>query len=142
MQKYLDQLIEDMQIIGNKAKSNLIPDEIFDPAKMIQLEESAEQTMSFWFGLSQECFPPSDKLNEQQLDEMALKFEEMWGAFGFFPDFPDKLPSKRRYELMREYLNHQCQYWAKGCMLHFEFCHYDPNECPFGSEFCRCKEDE
>lgn len=142
MQKYLDQLIEDMQMIGNKAKSNLIPDESFDPVKMMEMEESPEQTMGFWFGLSQECFPPSDKLNEHQLEQMTIEIEELWGAFGFVPDFPDKLPARRKYELMREYLNQPCQYWAKGWILHFEFCQYDPNECPFGSEFCRCKEDQ
>lgn len=140
MQKYLDQLISDMQMIGEKAKANLIPDEVFDPVKMMELEESPEQTMGFWFGLSQENFPASDRLNEQQLDQMAIEFEELWGAFGFYPDFPDKLPSKLKYELMREYLNEPCQYWAKGWAFHFEFCHYNPDECPFGSEFCRCKE--
>ena len=50
----------------------------------------------------------SDKLNEDQLHQMASEFEEVWGAFAFYPDFPDKLPSKRKYELTREYLNKPC----------------------------------
>ena len=37
---------------------------------------------------------------------MADEFEQLWAVYSFYPDFPDELPAKRRYELMRDYLDH------------------------------------
>ena len=70
---------------------------------------------------------------------MANEFELMWVAYSFFPDFPEGLPAKRRYELMREYLDYRCQHWPGGWEQCFTFCDYEPIRCPFGIEFCKCK---
>ena len=141
MQKYLDQLVTDMRQIGERAMDNQEAEEEFDPIKMMEMEESPSQPMGVWFGLSQEQFPSSDRLSLAQLDQMAEEFEALWGAFGFYPEFPENLPSKRKYELMREYLTQPCQYWTGGWESIFDFCTLDPDNCPFGNEFCMCKED-
>lgn len=96
--------------------------------------------MSEWFGLEKEQFPPSEMLNAEELQLMADEFEELWGAYSFFPEFPDGLPSKRRYELMREYLDESCQHWPGGWRTNFTFCDYEPKNCPFGTEYCQCKD--
>jgi hypothetical protein len=140
MNNYLTHLISDMHQASVRVPGSRIPDGEFDPDYMLELEESPEKPMSQWFGLSREEFPPSDKLNEEQLELMATEFEQLWAIFSFYPDFPDGLPAKRRYELMCEYLDHPCQHWPGCWEHHFEFCSYEPENCPFGDEFCRCKE--
>jgi hypothetical protein len=142
MQHYLTHLISDMHQAAGQVPQSRIPEGEFDPDYMLELEESAEKTMSRWFGIETETFPPSEKLTGEQLELMAAEFEKLWAAFSFFPDFPEGLPAKRRYELMREYLDHPCQHWPGGWQHHFEFCDYEPENCPFGSEFCRCKDFE
>lgn len=140
MNNYLAHLIDDMHQAATRVPKSRIPEGIFDPDYMMELEESAEKPMSHWFGLEKEQFPPSEKLNEEQLELMADEFEQLWAAWSFEPDFPAGLPAKRRYELMRDYLDHPCQHWPGGWVHHFEFCDYEPENCPFGAEFCRCKD--
>jgi len=140
MQNYLIQLITDLHKSAEKVPQSRIPEGEFDPEYMMELEESGEKPMSHWFGLEKEQFPPSERLSEEQLEMMATEFEKLWKAYSFYPDFPDGLPAKRRYELMRDYLEHPTQHWPGGWEHHFEFCDYDPSHCPFGDEFCRCRE--
>ena len=140
MQNYLSQLIADMHLSAEKVPQSRIPVGEFDPEYMMELEESDEKTMSQWFGLGKEQFPPSEKLSEEQLIQMAAEFENLWSAYSFYADFPEGLPARRRYELMRDYLDHPTQHWPGGWEHHFEFCDYEPANCPFGNEFCRCKD--
>jgi hypothetical protein len=140
MQNYLTHLISDMHQAALRVPKSRIPKGEFDSDYMMELEESAEKPMFEWFGLSKDEFPPSDKLTEEQLELMASEFEQLWAAYSFEPDFPEGLPAKRRYELMRDYLDHTCQHWPGGWVHHFEFCDYEPENCPFGAEFCRCKD--
>lgn len=139
MQKYLNQLIEDMHLAASQVSQSRIPELVFDPNYMMELEDMEELPMSEWFGLSKEQFPPADRLTAEQLSLMAEEFEKLWGAFNFDPYFPDRLPARRRYELMRDYLDHKCAHWPGGWIHTFEFCKYDPENCPFGIEYCRCK---
>ena len=140
MEKYLTYLIEDMHQAAQRVPLSKIPEGDFDPDYMLELEESPDRKMSDWFGLSIDQFPKSDRLTLSQLETMADEFENLWMAFSFVPEFPEKLPSKRRYELMREYLEEKCQHWPGGWKQHFEFCNYDVEKCPFGSKYCKCKD--
>ena len=140
MQNYLAHLISDMRQAATRVPQSRIPEGEFDPDYMLELEESAAKPMYQWFGLEKIAFPPSEKLSEKQLETMADEFEQLWAAYSFYPDFPDGLPANRRYELMHEYLDHPTQHWPGGWQHHFEFCDYEPENCPFGSEFCKCKD--
>jgi hypothetical protein len=140
MQNYLNQLIADMHQSALRVPKSKIPEGTFDPDYQDELEESPDRPMSLWFGLSKDEFPLSDKLTEEQLELMADEFEQLWAAYSFEPDFPEGLPAKRRYELMRDYLDFSCQHWPGGWVHHFEFCDYEPENCPFGAEFCQCKD--
>jgi hypothetical protein len=140
MNNYLAQLISDMHLAARRVPKSKIPKGTFDPDYQDELEASPEKPMSQWFGLEKEQFPPSDKLTTEQLELMAGEFEQLWAAYSLEPDFPDGLPARRRYELMRDYLDHPCQHWPGGWVHHFEFCDYDTENCPFGTEFCKCKD--
>jgi hypothetical protein len=140
MHHYLAHLISDMHLAAGRVPLSLVAPGEFDPGYMMELEESPEKPMSQWFGLEKELFPPSERLTAEQLEMMASEFEKLWAAFSFMPSFHEGLPAKRRYELMRDYLDHPCQHWPGGWVHHFEFCDYEPENCPFGIEFCKCKD--
>ena len=142
MQSYLNQLIEDMHLSATRVPQSKIPEGTFDEDYMMELEEMEDQPMSVLFGLTIEQFPPSDKLTSEQLTLMADEFGQLWAAYSFFPDFPEGLPARRRYEIMREYLDQGCRYWPGGWEHIFDFCNCDPDNCIYGDEFCRCKDFE
>lgn len=140
MNLYLTQLITDMHLAATRVPKSKIPEGTFDPDYQDELEASPDYPMSHWFGLTKEQFPPSERLTDEQLELMANEFEQLWAAYSFEPDFPDGLPAKRRYELMRDYLDYECSHWPGGWVHHFEFCDYNTENCPFGIEFCKCKD--
>jgi len=142
MQKYLNQLIEDMRLAATRVPQSKVPEGTFDEDYMMELEEMEEEPMSYWLGCEMIQFPPADRLKPKQLSFIAVEFENLLDAFSFEPDFPEGLPAKRRYELMRNHLDHKCTYWPGGWVHHFEFCNYEPENCPFGNEFCKCKDIE
>jgi len=136
----LDQLISDMHQSALKVPISKVPEGEFDADYRDELEASQEQTMSKWFGLGKELFPPSEMLTSEELNLISDKFEKLWAAYSFYADFPKGLPAKCRYELMGEYLNHSCQYRPRGWKQCFTFCDYEPENCPFGREYCPCKD--
>lgn len=140
MNNYITQLITDMHQAAKRVPQSPIPEGKFDPDYQDMLEASPDFPMSHWFGLAKEQFPASDRLTAEELELMATEFERLWATYSFVPEFPIGLPAKRRYELMRDYLDYPCQHWPGGWVHHFEFCDYEPENCPFGEKFCKCKD--
>ena len=129
-----------MHEAATRVPRSKVPEGTFDPDYEFELEDSPKYPMSHWFGLTKEQFPHSERLSDGQLELMTVEFEELWNAFSFEPGFPDGLPAKRRYDLMRDYLDEECSHWPGGWVHHFEFCDYDPENCPFGPVLCKCKD--
>ena len=86
------------------------------------------------------AIPPSEMLNAVELRLMVDEFEELWGAYSFFPQFPEGLPHKHCYELMREYLEESCQHRPGGWKTNFIYFDYEPENCPFGIAVCQYKD--
>lgn len=147
MKKYIDQLIEDLE----KVKANkpdkpdvhiLYPDH---PALEYGLDYIAEWEcapmipMAELLGFPQENLPVVEKLNESQAAAISEKILDVWQEFNFYADFPDGLPELTKYQILRKKWGEEVQYISDG-MCHFEFCDYEPENCPFGIDFCSCKD--
>ena len=143
MQRYIEQLIEDIQ----NAKKRPRPPKMELPPEL-EFVRGAEEYLhgelfeiGKLFGLEKKQFPPAEKLNTKQIQFLNKEITELWKDFNFIPDFPEGLPEKNKYNLFIDYLEHKTTYSSVG-YLHFEFCTYDPESCPFPEEFCRCKDFE
>jgi hypothetical protein len=147
MQKYVDQLIEDLEKAkGNKPdKPNvniLYPDH---PALDYGLDYIAEWEctpripMAELTGLDQDNFPPADKLTETQMEAICDKILQVWQEFNLYADFPEGLPAITKYQLLRKRWGEDVQYISEG-NCHLEFCEYDHQNCPFGIDYCQCKD--
>lgn len=153
MQKYLTQLLNDLIDAGNHPPEKmdyklLYPDHpAADPEYegvmdyMIEWEYAPEWKMDDLFGIEVERFPPADKLTEEQMTELVSYIIELWGDFNIQPHIPDtNPPSKVVYKVLLEYWkNKTVQYISEG-WLHIEFCNYDETNCPWGYDYCTCKE--
>jgi hypothetical protein len=141
MQKYIAQLIEDIQ----EAKRRPHPPKMFLPPELECMRGAEEYLhgeyyeMGQLFGLKKIQFPPIDRLNPKQIEDVTAELELLWEAFNFVPDFPKGLPTKYKYNILVEYLEHKTTYVSEG-HNHFEFCTYEPESCPFPEDFCTCKE--
>ncbi|CAN5453698.1 hypothetical protein BH23BAC3_BH23BAC3_24230 [soil metagenome] len=62
------------------------------------------------------------------------------GAYGFHSDFPDKLPDKWKYRVLCKQWEKEVVYAGGEGVVHFEFCSYEPDDCPFPQQYCWCKD--
>lgn len=152
MQKYINQLLEDLKAAHNNQPSQvdyklLYPDHpAADPQYegtldyIIEWENAPRWKMDDLFGISVEVFPPTEKLNETQL---VQGIRQLWQAFNIYAEVPETKPpipiSKMYKNLINYWKNEEIGYVSEG-MTHIEFCSYEVSSCPWGEEFCQCKD--
>lgn len=141
MDRYVVQLIEDLR----KAARNCPTPEDFEPVGETEEAESfyrweftEEKPMNEWFGISTDIFPDENRLADNHVEQLVKELIRLWDAFNFRPELPDGLPARLVYRLMVGYLTEPVQ-WIHDGITHIEFCHYDPEHCPFPEDFCYCK---
>jgi hypothetical protein len=152
MNRYIHQLIEDLEEAIVLAPNR----EIFADNYEFEGEDEEDETSIAFIehylygeqielgkivGIEQILLPPIEKLNKKQSAKILPYLLELLSAYGFELDFPDNVPPALKYKLIR-------QVWmdkfvpVKVGIQTIEFCDYDCDFCPFGSELCQCKEFE
>ncbi len=142
LDKYLSQLIEDLRVIAKNPPPPPvldIPGDMEALRDVIEWEHAEEKPMKEWFGIEKDIFPDEKRLNDAQVERLCHEIIALWNSFNFYPDLPDNLPHRITYKLLIDYLDQDVA-WISTGESHIEFCHYDPGECPFPEEYCRCKD--
>jgi hypothetical protein len=152
MNRYIHQLIEDLE-----EAISLAPDrEIFCDNYELDYEDE-EDHMSLAFmeaymqgkqiplseivGIDQILLPPVEKLNNDHVQKIYPSIEKLLCNYGFELDFPENVPIQLKYKLVRDVWNEKFVQTNTGVQV-IEFCDYDFNSCPFGSDLCECKKFE
>ena len=141
MQRYLKQLIEEMHEAAKNTPAKPYYEHDWGPELdyVIEWENNPSKPMGEWFGLSLEQFPPVDKLNSLQIEEMNTAFAELWAAYNFYAEFPEKTPAKLRYELYRKHINEGIVWASQGSSI-IDFCTGNCEDCDV-KEYCEIKDD-
>lgn len=142
MERYIVQLVEDLRkaaLNPPQAPELDIPEGKEHLRDVYEWEHAEEKPMHEWFGISTDIFPNEQKLTEKQVILLVEELINLWEVYHFLPELPEKLPVRLKYKLMTGYLDEPVKWISEG-MTHIEFCHYDPDECPFPEEFCICKD--
>jgi hypothetical protein len=112
-------------------------------AEMEQWRDEAppvQQNMFYHFGFTPEQFPPPEQLSDADLDALSVLLCRLWAAYNFTAVVPEKAPGRVVYPLLLERMHKPTFVMTRGC-IGIEFCHYEPSECPFGAEWCSCKDE-
>ncbi len=99
------------------------------------------QDMFYHFGFEPEQFPPAELLSDTDLDAISERLCRLWAAYNFTAVVPDNAPGRVLYPLLLGRMKQPTFVMTRGTMG-IEFCSYEPKECPFGPEYCTCKDDE
>lgn len=143
MNRYLEQLLEDMDVVissQNAVRSHL---DILGESELCESEEGilcCERTekLSKIIGFDRCYFPPHEKLTDDQLTVVYTQLLCVLDNFNFFLDFPNGLDVRSKYVMLLDIMDEETTYSnAKVTVL--EFCDYDYDTCPFGAELCQCK---
>ena len=103
------------------------------------LKGENESSMFSKFGLTPEQFPPEKQLSDNQLEELVEAILRLWASFNFAALISQKAPARVVYPLLLNKMLKGCIVMKHG-QISVEFCHYDPEDCPFGKEYCSCTE--
>jgi len=146
MERYIEQLIEDLrdarrfapkQKHHDKKTKEEVWDELIEIDRII--DEEPDRPLHNIFGIDPAIFPPTEKLTNVQSQLLASEILELWNAFHIEASYPENFPLNKLYPMLVEKFKKPFLYFPMG-LTGIEFCNYNPEECPFGDEFCRCKE--
>ncbi len=141
MQKYIDQLLEDITCATEDVSYPYtekelhlhywIPDEEEDKtAPVRELEE--------WTGIKQEMLPPETMLNDEQLCQLLSALKKMLDAYNWSFVVQIQVPERIQYETIRNNFDQPAKIkrWHMGF---FELCRPGTkhNKCTMG-EYCHC----
>ena len=171
MQKYLDQLHEDIETSirqrWRECPPHLFVAGIYDPFLIVPkgldlpeppvpraraesidiilseiqdyINDDGRRNMYHYFDINKMSFPPVEKLNEPQLDRLVFDIFRLWAAYNYTASKPKGVPSSILYPILLKQMGIMTMLMEFGS-IGIEFCSYNPDECPFGIEFCHCKE--
>jgi len=116
-----------------------LPEELKMFADVERYLHGKAKKISYITGINSEKFPEARKLTDAQLSVLLDEMQRTLASFGFFCDFPAGLPADIKYKLLKEKWDDKVVYAGGSGASYFEFCEYEPTECPYPEKFCRCK---
>ena len=150
MASYFDQLAEDIRAAAKNNKpegDQPIPDALV-PNEWRKQYPHAEYVISRplrnWFGLKKEMFPPADYWDEEQLEFMVQILTHLYWHFSFEPMLyhpysDDPLPYEEAYDALIEGFD-VIQVYYEDNRQPIYFCERNRDTCPFGDEYCYCRD--
>lgn len=136
MQRYIEQLIEDIDLQISKTRNalnnNVSDDEEFEKPELY--ENSEQKRIEDYIGIETSCLPPDERINEEQLRDLFPKLLELLECRKLYLDFPCELPIRIKYKLMRKKWSEEILIIESG-ETHIEFCSYLKESCPL-PEYC------
>ena len=143
MQKYIDQLIEDLEKAAqNPPKASFIepPPHIEDDPVISELALVPFKTIEELTGIKQEVFPEIDDLQGDQWKRVNEAILKVFDSLNIeLVDAPPGIPPEWLYEVLTTNWQHEVQYLPSSGM-DLELCTGDPMTCPYG-DFCDCGEE-
>lgn len=138
MKPYLEELISDIKESESKAKQK--GDENHTESKCTSRVDqmflshedlySAPRRLEEIVGIPQAAFPPEHLLNLQEKATLAQSMEDLLNSWGFYPDFPERLPQHMRYKHLRAMWKNVQAYTGMG-VNYIDVCDLDESNCPF-----------
>jgi hypothetical protein len=146
MEQYITQLIEDLLNAQRAENEEIEEEKEFDiEAHFAEVDRyisgEGEEPLGEILGFEEVQFPPIEKLNELQMQRISEAFVECLFSWNITAEIPEEAPISLKYSLLVSTLKKQVFIQNSG-FIHLEFCHYDVETCPFGMEFCQCKDFE
>lgn len=144
MQKYVNQLIEDIEEIiewkiegKTLQKIDSFEEQMEEVEKYISTRPS--KTFGDYTGLTKIQFPPPERLSFQQMNELANALDRLLFTFHIRANLPEILPVAVAYQALVDLLDRAVMIMNRG-LMGIEFCSYDCQNCPWDLAYCTCIE--
>lgn len=146
MKRYIEQLISDLKdaeryVPVQKKQTDMTENEFMEDLYEIDriTDKEPSEPMYNIFGIDPKYLPPVERLTVDQAQLLTMKILELWAAFNIDAVYPENFPLEKLYPLLIKKFKEPFIYFPMG-HTGVKFCHYEPEECPFGQEYCDCKD--
>ena len=102
---------------------NAISDKQYDEINSFEVytNREFEKPLAEITRVPKEHIPPEEGLTNEQLSILLPKLEDLLIAWHFVPDYPDAVPMRLKYSLLRELWDQEYIFMAEG-NIHLDFC--------------------
>lgn len=135
IENYLNQLVDDIgELLEQVPPGNLGSTEGDDETEQTELPvdswEDSGVSLTRFSGIGPEHLPRPDLLNELQRESLTGSLLSLLYHCGVYPEFPEDVSDAEKYPYLR---NHWERFRAPltPVNVHYTFCNYDPETCPF-----------
>jgi hypothetical protein len=142
MEKYVCQLLDDLQLSTENVNQPFIPPEGVD-LHDVPMPEEEERTapirdLEEWTGVRKEQLPPAEMLSDQQVSRLLAALNTMLNAYNWSFVLQIEVPERIQYETIRQHFDQpaKVKYWDPGF---FQVCRTgtEHKKCSLG-EYCQC----
>jgi hypothetical protein len=152
MEQYIAQLIEDLNLLAQQPieppnYALLNPDHpALEPQYggmldyIVSWECGTDEPMEKVFGIAAEAFPPYEQLTEAQATQLCEAILNLWAVNRLVADIPEGVPPLILYKVLRQSWEEDGIKLITDGSMHREFCNYFQEDCPWGIDYCRCKD--
>ncbi|MCT4643501.1 MAG: hypothetical protein N4A74_00835 [Carboxylicivirga sp.] len=149
MNTYIKQLIEKIEKSTQKANFNFSEDDEnieVDSSFATDFLQGKPERISKVVGIDKYNFPGTNKLNDQQINELLQAIEILLKAYNWEFMFPENLSSSVKYQFIIDHWDTKHVHCQKG-LVQVETCKFDESNCPFPGhcKVCysfKCNEDK
>lgn len=142
MELYVSQLIEDLQAAHQQEddENDLKEETIEDMLEESELFVSGKNHIEVYklIGFIPEQFPPVYQLSLPQIRKILVALTDLLWSYNIDTNFPEKLPTKLKYELLTEEMYKEV-FIGKHGITSLDYCDLEIKSCPFGKKYCDCR---
>jgi hypothetical protein len=148
MRPYLEELISDMQESEEKACKKRGESDHTKGKDNSRIEPmllshedlySNPRKLEDIVGIPQAAFPPAHLLSLREKATLSKSMQDLLNSWGFYPDFPEKLPWHMRYKHLRALWKSEQVYTGMG-VNYIDVCDFNENNCPFPNHCTMCNQ--
>lgn len=141
MKPYIEELINDLKEAaeqGNQSERN--KKEKNNNPLLNQLCQPKEyhfgnpRKLEEILGIPRAAFPPDRLLTKEEKTSLSKAMEELMQAWGFYADFPPRVPMHLRYPMLRKIWKSEQVYTGMG-VNYIDVCEFEESTCPY-PDYC------
>lgn len=141
MKPYIEELINDLQKAAEQANKSTQNKKQTDNDSLVkELCQPKEhhfgnpRKIEEIAGIPWAAFPPARLLSKEEKSYLSIAMQELLIAWGFYPDFPPRVPMHVRYPKLRQIWKSEQVYTGMG-VNYIDVCEFNETTCPY-PDYC------
>ncbi len=128
MRTQIIQILDVLEIARKRVPSYMAAwlDNDPDILHLLEIELGEEKPLCERLGVSKGIFPPVDDLDDDEVEVLVAKIQELWAVYHYLAEFPSGVSTRKAYDTLLSVWEEPVMMFATG-RFHFDFYDIDPS---------------